>query len=175
MNKTTQMLIDNKRFEFKLKQGITVSRDEMLNVLVAKGSEMLDIEFRSLAEGIGTKRPGVMWFSADRPVRILGVLDDPDPWECVRLLKKEETMLMVVFGEPGCGVTTFINKVLSLGINDVDVFDGGHPDSVNIQGALTAVRESRKTIVAMNARNINEAEKELTRFIALMRDESGRQ
>lgn len=175
MNKSTQQLVDKKRFELRLKQGITVTRGEMLHTLVAKGSEMLDIEFRALAEGIGTKRPGVMWFSADRPVSILGVLDDPDPWECVQLLKKEETMLMVVFGEPGCGVTTFINKVLSLGINDVDVFDGSHPDSVNIQGALTAVRESRRAIVAMSARNINEAEKELTCFITRMQDESGRQ
>lgn len=175
MKKTTQQLVDKKRFELRLKQGITVTRDEMLHTLVAKGSEMLDIEFRTLADGIGTKRPGVMWFSADRPVSILGVLDNPDPWECIHLLKKEESLLLVVFGDSGCGVTTFINKVLSLGVNDIDVFDGHDPNSVNIPGALNAVRENRKVIVAVNARNINEAERVLTRYITRMQDESGRQ
>lgn len=175
MNKTTQYLVDKKRFELGLKEGITVTREEMLHALVAKGSEMLNIEFKALADGIGTKRPGVMWFSVDRPVSILGVQTDPDPWECVHLLKKEESLLLVVFGEPGCGVTTFINKVLSLGVSDVDVFDGSDPNSVNIPGALNAVCENRKVIVAVTARNINEADKELTRYITRMQDESMRQ
>ncbi len=175
MNKSTQQLVDKKRIELGLKHGITVTRDEMLHTLVAKGSEMLNLEFRALADGIGTKRPGVMWFSADHPVSILGVLADPDPWECIHLLKKEESLLLVVFGDSGGGVTTFINKILSLGVNDVDVFDGHEPNSVNIPGAINAVCKNRKVIVAVNARNINEADNELTRYITRMKAESGRQ
>lgn len=171
MNKLTQQLVDKKRIELGLKQGITVTRDEMLHALVAKGSETLNLEFGALADGIGTKRPGVMWFSADRPVSILGIQGDPDPWECVHLLRKEESLLLVVFGDSGCGVTTFINKVLSLGVNDVDVFDGNDPNSLNIPRALNAVRENRKVIVAVNARNINEADKELTHYITRMKTE----
>lgn len=171
MNKLTQQLIDKKRIELNLKQGITVTRDEMLSTLVEKGSEILDVEFRTLADGIGTKRPGVMWFSADQPVSILGVLDNPDPWECVQLLKKEESLLLVVFGDSGCGVTTFINKILSLGVGDAYVFDGHDPNSVNIPGALNTVRENRKVILAVNAKNINEADKELARYITCMKME----
>jgi hypothetical protein len=73
---------------------------------------------------------------------------------------------MVVFGEPGCGVTTFIKKVLSLWTGDVDVFDEGNSDAVNIPAALKAVSIKRKAIVSMNARNIAEVEATLTRHIA---------
>lgn len=68
--------------------------------------------------------------------------------------------------EPGCGVTTFIKKVLSLWTGDVDVFDEGNSDAVNIPAALKAVSIKRKAIVSMNARNIAEVEATLTRHIA---------
>ncbi|GJL36755.1 hypothetical protein TUM17576_35750 [Enterobacter hormaechei] len=166
LNKETTQLIDTKRYELLLKQGIAVSREEMATALLTKGAEIFVPELSIPAGGVGTTRPGVICLSADKPFSIRGILADPDPWDCARLLKEESALLMVVFGEPGCGVTTFIKKVLSLWTGDVDVFDEGNSDAVNIPAALKAVSIKRKAIVSMNARNIAEVEATLTRHIA---------
>lgn len=165
LNKETTQLIDSKRYELLLRQGIPVSREEMVAALLTNGAENFVPKFSALASGVGTTRPGVICLSAGKPFSIRGVLADPDPWDCARLLKEENSLLMVVFGEAGCGVSTFIKKVLSLCAGDIVVFDEGNPDAVNIPEALKAVCTRRKAVVSVNARSLAEVEKTLTRYI----------
>lgn len=165
LNKALVQQIDSKRIELDVKQKMTLTQQEMGGVLLKVGIENYAPRF---SEKTGTRvrrdRPGVLCFGTDKGFTLLGALHEATPEECVSLLNKVGAQLIAIFGEPGCGVTTLIHKIQSLVTSDVDVYDEGNPDSVNIPKALAALGGTRKVIVSLNARSLDEADRTLTRF-----------
>ena len=158
LNKARVQQIDSKRMELGAKQNIVLNRQEMVDVLLQKGIETFEPQFsEKSAAGMGTDRPGVLCFGGDGSFILLGALHRPEPEECVRVLKKDGALLMVIFGEPGCGVTTLIRAMQSLGLTDVYVCVQDQTNAATIPQGLAAFLVKNRGIRAMTARSAEAA------------------
>lgn len=147
VSKRTMNILLKNQFLHKAKGNISVNREEMLEAMLMYADNLMSTrcEWR-------LPEKGIICFGPDNQVTHEGTMQWPEPGVSTSLLKGEGPRLLVVYGEAGSGVTTYIESMIASGGVDAEVHDhepGG--DAVNIVGALLAFEKGGKAIAAVGA------------------------
>lgn len=147
VSKKTLNIVQKNQILHKAKGNISVSREEMIEAMLMHADNLM-----STRREWKLPEKGVICFGPDNKVSHEGTVHWPEPGVSTSLLDGEGPRLVVVYGEAGSGVTTYIESMVACGIRDAEVHDhepGG--DAVNIVGALQTFEKGGKAIAAVGA------------------------
>lgn len=123
------------------------SREEMVALMLRQADELM-----SRPAGQNMPEQGVICYGPDEQVKHVGYVRWPAPEVSAALLEGEGPRLVVVYGRPGSGVSTYIQSMIACGSGDVEVHDrdpGGN--AANIAGAMRTLDNGGKAVVALGA------------------------
>ncbi|MEB7891719.1 hypothetical protein NGK36_20880 [Hafnia alvei] len=141
------------QFIHKLKGNPAISREEMAALMIEQADEVIN-----KSGGQIVFEQGVICFRPDNQIKHIGTVRWQKPEESSALLDGDGPCLIVVYGRPGSGVTTYIKSMVACGIGEAEVHDkedGGN--AVNIVGAMLTYENGGKAIAALGAQNYHEA------------------
>lgn len=162
LDKKTLSLIDKKRHELFHHTQYPANREEMVKLVIQKGLETLTQEtLEGMINESGLHHPGVFFFNK-REVQLRGILWRADPNECASIIKEMAPCFVVVFGQPGSGVTTLVNEIATLSDPGLMVCDDGKPNKINTAIGVNAFFNKRSVLTAMTARGIDDVIIELS-------------
>lgn len=146
-------LVIKHQFLHKIKGNPAVSREEMAALMIERADEVMNS-----SDGQIVFEQGVICFRPDNQFKHVGTVRWQKPEESSALLDDDGPCLIVVYGRPGSGVTTYIKSMVACGIGETEVHDkedGG--DAVNIVGAMCTYEKGGKAIAAIGADNYQKA------------------
>ncbi|NTZ40940.1 hypothetical protein EXW94_25420 [Enterobacter sp. JMULE2] len=153
VSKNALNIVLKHQFLRKMEGKTSASREEMVGMLLERADSLMPTRSdRKLPE------KGVICFGPENQITHTATVQWPEPDVSANLLEGEGPRLVVVYGEPGSGVTTYIKSMITCGIGSAEVYDhepGGDP--VNIVGALLAFENGGKAVAALGAESYQEA------------------
>lgn len=162
VNKEALSIIDRKRVELLLSCGDVVSREDMLLLLLQKGqSELGTDELKRRRES------GVICITPECDA-LPGRAVLPPPHELAARLKECTSSFTVVFGEPGSGVSVYMEQVSQLLRHEgtvITLCDDG-PGPVNIFNGMVCFERGGNVLAAVTADSYEDA---LQQIMALTR------
>jgi len=144
----------------KTKGNPPVSQEEMLAFML----EQADLIMSSRKER-DLPEKGVICIGPNNHVKHAGIVRWPTPEASAAMLEGDGPRLIVVYGEAGSGVSTYIRSMIACGDVGAKVYDaesGGN--ATNIVGAMCTFNNGDKAIAALGAQNYHEAMERLTLY-----------
>lgn len=159
IDKDTRDFIDRFRLFYRLPGHPTISREQMLKLLIEHGAD-------ALAAVPSHRRPekGIICFEPAGKMNYPGVVAWPDPQEICDLVNRAGSRLVIVYGRPGSGVSTYLRKVMENMSPDVTVFDTPCGDAMNITSGMLAFEQGRSAIAALGSDDYEQALSSLKRY-----------
>lgn len=151
--KNVMNIVLKHQFIHKIKGNPAVSREEMAALMIERADDIMN-----KSNGQIVFEQGVICFGPDNQVKHAGIVRWQTPEKSSALLNGEGPRLIVVYGRPGSGVTTYIKSMVACGIGEAEVHDkedGGN--AVNIVGAMRIYENGGKAIAALGVENYHRA------------------
>lgn len=158
--KNTLNIVLKHQFIYKMKGYPAVSREEMAALMIERADDIMNKPDSQIVF-----EQGVICFGPDNQVKHAGIVLWQTPEESSALLNGEGPRLIVVYGRPGSGVTTYIKSMVACGIEETEVHDkedGGN--AINIVGAIRTYESGGKAIAALGVDNYHHVIECLARY-----------